>query len=128
MIRQSVLDNSLTNVDWTKCEIRHMNYRRVEELGILRPPANWQESGTLVLPEYCDRMWYSKQVERAWDFTDMSLLRKANHKSVLIVESYEAQYKTRIWHMSSFVLLSSASLSVSCLASSASRIEAGSQL
>jgi hypothetical protein len=41
-----------------------MNYRRVEELGILRPPTNWQESGTLVSPKYRNRMLLSKYVER----------------------------------------------------------------
>jgi site-specific DNA-cytosine methylase len=100
MMRQSVLDNSIRDVDWAKCEIRHINYRRAEKLGIARPMTNWQESGTLVLPEYCNRLWFSKQVERVWDFTDMSLLRKANHTSELIVESYDAQYKTRIWDVS----------------------------
>jgi hypothetical protein len=30
----------------------------------------------------------------------MSLLRRANHRSELIVESYSAQYKTRIWGVS----------------------------
>jgi site-specific DNA-cytosine methylase len=100
MIRQSVLDNSLKNVDWAKCEIRHINHRRAQELGIARPLTNWQESGTLFLPEYCNRQWFSKQVERVWDFTDMALLRKANPKSGLIVDSYDAQYKTRIWDVS----------------------------
>ncbi|KAI4852875.1 hypothetical protein E4T44_01205 [Aureobasidium sp. EXF-8845] len=100
MIRQSVLDNSLREVDWAKCEIRHINYRRAQELGIARPLTNWQESGTLVLPEYCNRQWYSKQVERVWDFMDMSLLRKANAKPGLTLDTYDAQYKTRIWDVS----------------------------
>jgi site-specific DNA-cytosine methylase len=115
MIRQSVLDSSLRDVDWAKCEIRHINYRREKQLGISRPMTNWQESGTLVLPEYCNRIWYRQQVERVWDFMDMSLLRKANAKapyaelnnarpdnakSELILDTYDAQYKTRIWDVS----------------------------
>ncbi|KAH0366937.1 hypothetical protein KCU65_g4926, partial [Aureobasidium melanogenum] len=110
MARQSLLDASLREVDWAKCEIRHINYRREKVLGIGRPLTNWQESGTLVLPEYCNRLWYMKQVERVWDFVDMSQLRKAN--SVLGKEDrktritpdplpgYDAQYKTRIWDVS----------------------------
>jgi hypothetical protein len=51
----------------------------------------------------------------------MSLLRKASHKSELIVESYDAQDKTRIKEVSQnidcFVVLPSAFLSASfCLA------------
>ncbi|KAG9759526.1 hypothetical protein KCU73_g3347, partial [Aureobasidium melanogenum] len=110
MARQSLLDASLREVDWAKCEIRHINYRREKELGISRPVTNWQESGTLVLPENCNRLWFGKQVERVWDFVDMSQLRKANN--VLGKEDrrtritpdplpgYDAQYKTRIWDVS----------------------------
>jgi hypothetical protein len=75
------------------CEIWHINYRRVEKLGI----ATGRKAGTLVLPEYCNRMWSRKQVELIYDFTDTPLPRKANHKSGSIAESYDAQYKTRIW-------------------------------
>ncbi|KAG9960422.1 hypothetical protein KCU61_g6526, partial [Aureobasidium melanogenum] len=110
MARQSLLDSSLREVDWAKCEIRHINYRREKALGIARPLTNWQESGTLVLPENCNRLWFGKQVERVWDFVDMSQLRKANmvpgrknHKTKIISEptpGYDAQYKTRIWDVS----------------------------
>jgi site-specific DNA-cytosine methylase len=99
MIRQSVLEDSLTDADWALCEIRHINTRREQKLGIARPLTNWQESGTLVLPEYCNRVWFKRQVERVWDFMDMSLLRKANDfKSKY--DTYDAQYKTRIWDVS----------------------------
>ncbi|KAI4733939.1 hypothetical protein E4T50_15516 [Aureobasidium sp. EXF-12298] len=98
MIRQSVLDTSLKEVNWAKCEIRHINTRRNQKLGIARPLTNWQESGTLVLPENSNRVWFRQQVERVWDFMDMSLLRKANPKPEERV--YDAQYKTRIWDVS----------------------------
>jgi site-specific DNA-cytosine methylase len=98
MIRQSVLDTSLREVDWAKCEIRHINTRRNQNLGIARPLTNWQESGALVLPENCNRVWFRQQVERVWDFMDMSLLRKANPKPE--ERAYDAQYKTRIWDVS----------------------------
>ncbi|KAH0194533.1 hypothetical protein KCU70_g445, partial [Aureobasidium melanogenum] len=110
MARQSLLDASLREVDWARCEIRHINYRREKELGISRPVTNWQESGTLVLPENCNRLWFGKQVERVWDFVDMSQLRKANNvlgkedrKTRITPDplpGYDAQYKTRIWDVS----------------------------
>ncbi|KAH0268799.1 hypothetical protein KCU91_g9143, partial [Aureobasidium melanogenum] len=110
MARQSLLDASLREVDWAKCEIRHINYRRDKVLGISRPVTNWQESGTLVLPENCNRLWFGKQVERVWDFVDMSQLRKANmvlgkedRKTGITPDplpGYDAQYKTRIWDVS----------------------------
>ncbi|KAI4715878.1 hypothetical protein E4T48_07929 [Aureobasidium sp. EXF-10727] len=110
LARQSLLDSSLREVDWAKCEIRHINYRKEKALGIARPMTNWQESGTLVLPENCSRLWFSKQVERVWDFVDMSLLRKANativpkNKKTNVTPAplpgYDAQYKTRIWDVS----------------------------
>jgi site-specific DNA-cytosine methylase len=100
MIRQSVLEDSLKDADWALCEIRHINTRREQRLGIARPLTNWQESGTLVLPEYCNRVWFKRQVERVWDFMDMSLLRKANADSKSNYDTYDAQYKTRIWDVS----------------------------
>lgn len=110
MARQSLLDSPLREVDWAKCEIRHINYRREKELGIARPLTNWQESGTLILPENCNRLWFGKQVERVWDFVDMSQLRKANNilgkedrKTKITPDplpGYDAQYKTRIWDVS----------------------------
>ncbi|CAD0018753.1 unnamed protein product [Aureobasidium pullulans] len=77
MARQSALDSTLRDVDWAKCEIRHIKYRKTMNLGIARPLTEWQESGTLVLPENCDLDWFRKQVERVWDFIDMSFLRRA---------------------------------------------------
>ncbi|KEQ72090.1 hypothetical protein M436DRAFT_10011, partial [Aureobasidium namibiae CBS 147.97] len=100
MIRQSVLDTSLRDADWAKCEIRHINTRRQQKLGIARPLTDWQESGSLVLPENCNRVWFRQQVERVWDFMDVALLRKANAKPELILDKYDAQYKTRIWDVS----------------------------
>jgi len=100
MIRQSVLDTSMKDADWAKCEIRHINTRRQQKLGIARPLTDWQESGSLVLPENSNRVWFRQQVERVWDFMDVALLRKANAKPELILDKYDAQYKTRIWDVS----------------------------
>ncbi|CAD0094996.1 unnamed protein product [Aureobasidium mustum] len=104
MARQSELDSSLREVDWAVCEIGHINYRRENELGTARPLTDWQESGTLKLPEYCNRLWFGKQVERVWDFIDMSQLRKVNKtkstSNQRSVTGYDPQYKTRIWDVS----------------------------
>jgi len=37
MARQSALDSTLWDVDWAKCEIRHIKYRKTMNLGIARP-------------------------------------------------------------------------------------------
>jgi site-specific DNA-cytosine methylase len=118
--RQTKLDPLIRDVDWSKCEIRHINYRREHELGDGRPLTEWQESGTLVLPEGFDLAWFMKQVERVWDFIDMSALRKAHHslkalpknataeevkeattKAIKGLErDYDVLFKTRIWDVS----------------------------
>ena len=37
MGRQSALESTLRDVDWAKCEIRHIKYRKTMNLGIARP-------------------------------------------------------------------------------------------
>ncbi|KAI5204620.1 hypothetical protein E4T38_04669 [Aureobasidium subglaciale] len=118
LARQSSLDGPIREHDWALCEIRHIRYRREHDLGVDRPLTQWQESGTLNLPEYANKSWFRKQVERVWDFVDMSMLRKAHHSGVPELEStesvepaepdndkqkerdYDVQYKTRIWDVS----------------------------
>ncbi|KAI5209980.1 hypothetical protein E4T39_00528 [Aureobasidium subglaciale] len=118
LARQSSLDGPIREHDWALCEIRHIRYRREHDLGVDRPLTQWQESGTLNLPDYANKSWFRKQVERVWDFVDMSMLRKAHHSGVPELEpaesvepseqdndkqkerDYDVQYKTRIWDVS----------------------------
>ncbi|GAB7347637.1 hypothetical protein MBLNU459_g4506t1 [Dothideomycetes sp. NU459] len=94
--KQGLLTDSTREVDWSKCEVRHIKYRSQKELGNARPYTEWQESGTLVLPDYADKAWHKRQVERVWDMQDCSVLRKA----LPTAGQYDVLFKTRIWDVS----------------------------
>lgn len=94
--KQGLLTDSTKEVDWSRCEIRHVRFRQEKVLGNARPYTDWQESGTLVLPDYADKAWHKRQVERVWDMQDCSVLRKA----VLSEGKYDVQFKLRIWDLS----------------------------
>ena len=94
--RQALMNDTTREVDWSKCAIRHVQYRREKGIGNSRPYTSWQESGSLTVPDYADRDWHARQVERIWDMLDCSMLRKA-----LPTEgNYDAQFKTRVWDLS----------------------------
>lgn len=94
--RRSLLDDILRDVDWSKCALRHIQYRREQSLGNGRPFTSWQESGYLSVPDYADISWFRGMVERIWDMLDCSLLRKAISGN----GGYDIQYKTRIINVS----------------------------
>ncbi|KAK5119245.1 hypothetical protein LTR85_007859 [Meristemomyces frigidus] len=95
--RQQIRDDEAgREIDWSQCEIRHMQYRQSEKLGNARPFTQWQESGTMVPPENGSTLWYTKQVERVLDTIDCSILRKSLPKAGM----YDARFKTRIWDVS----------------------------
>lgn len=95
--REQVKDGKAANEsDWTKCELRHTQHRYELGLGNQRPVTHWSESGSLIVPENGDPIWYNSQVERVWDLLDIAVLRKALPSNGF----YDARYKTRIWDVS----------------------------
>lgn len=94
--RNGALNENTREVDWSKCAIRHIQYRQNARIGQARPFTSWQESGTVSVPDYADREWHSRQVERIWDMQDCSVLRKAIPDN----GNYDACFKTRIWDLS----------------------------
>lgn len=101
--RQSELDKPMRTAVWAKCELRHIVTRQIEGLGNARPLTDWQESGILVLPEHCDKQWFKTQVERVWDFIDISVLRNAGLKPKSTkkdLQPYDSQFKSRVWNVS----------------------------
>lgn len=96
MANQETFIDDTREVDWGVCELRHIKYRQEQKLGNSRPMTSWQPSGVLVIPDFADKSWFTKQVERVWDMADCSLLRKALPKA----GQYDVYYKTRIWNVS----------------------------
>lgn len=89
-------DEPLRDVDWSKCEIRQMQYRQEMRLGSARPVTHWAESGAMLVPETGYIAWFQKQVERVLDTIDAATLRKALPANGM----FDAGYKTRIWDLS----------------------------
>ncbi|CAK4032193.1 DNA repair rad8 [Lecanosticta acicola] len=91
-------DEALREVDWTQCEIRHIDYRQKERLGNARPVTHWSESGAILPPDNGHAAWYAKQVERVKDTIDCATLRKALPS--LKSDKFDARFKTRVWDLS----------------------------
>ncbi|KAI7223770.1 hypothetical protein KC333_g346 [Hortaea werneckii] len=89
-------DENDKEVDWTKCEITQMEYRQDSGIGYARPFTQWQESGTMVVPENSSAPWFHRQVERVKDTIDCLYLRKA----LPLQGMYDARYKTRVVDLS----------------------------
>lgn len=87
------VNESLREVDWSKCEITQMNTRLKEGLGVARPITQWSENGEVLPPDHGSRAWHSAQVERVLDTLDAATLRKAH-------EGFDARFKTRAWDLS----------------------------
>lgn len=95
-LRQSVNDASDREVNWETCRGRHEAYRADWSLGFRRPLTQWVDNGNCKPPDYADASWYNKQVERVWDFQDMSLLRNALPRR----GGFDSEFKMRIWEPS----------------------------
>ncbi|KAI6843258.1 hypothetical protein KC332_g9872 [Hortaea werneckii] len=89
-------DDKDKDVDWSKCEITQLEYRQDSGIGYARPFTQWQESGTMVVPENSSAPWYHRQVERVKDTIDCLYLRKALPSQGM----YDARYKTRVVDLS----------------------------
>ncbi len=87
---------SQRETDWTRCQGRYEAYRQQFRLGYRRPLTHWVDSGTCRVPDYADRAWFKKQVERIWETLDLSWLRNALPER----GCYDSQFKTRVWELS----------------------------
>ncbi|TKA80489.1 hypothetical protein B0A55_02324, partial [Friedmanniomyces simplex] len=95
VVRQHTRDDeAVREVDWAQCEIRQMQYRQSQGLGIARPVTHWLESGFMIVPERGLRAWFTRQVERVKDTIDCCILRTA------VKSMYDPRYKTCIWDLS----------------------------
>ena len=73
-------------VDWAKCQLRHLDHRTSENLGKGRPVTRWVDNGTCKPPEYFWHAWMKGNVERVWDFIDIAHLRS-------LTKGFDSQYK-----------------------------------
>jgi site-specific DNA-cytosine methylase len=80
-------DKNAREVDWTRCQGRHQDYRADLLLGSKRPMTGWEDNGSCKMPDYCWNDWGTTQVERIWDTFEVSLLRNARR-------GFDSQYKT----------------------------------
>ncbi|KAI9808767.1 MAG: hypothetical protein M1825_003920 [Sarcosagium campestre] len=86
-------DKAPREVDWTKCQGRHLDYRSDLYLGSRRPMTAWEDNGSCKMPDYAWNDWGTAQVERIWDTLEISLLRNARR-------GFDSQFKTRVWDLS----------------------------
>ncbi|KAI9805360.1 MAG: hypothetical protein M1833_005813 [Piccolia ochrophora] len=86
-------DKGPREVDWTKCQGRHQDYRQDLFLGTKRPMTGWADNGSCKMPDYAWGDWGTAQVERIWDTLEISLLRNVRR-------GFDSQFKTRVWELS----------------------------
>ncbi len=65
-------------VDWSRCKVRHSEYREAEKLGEQRPMTHWKSGGTCKMVDFGWGKWIKNQVERIWDVLDMNQLRNVD--------------------------------------------------
>jgi site-specific DNA-cytosine methylase len=75
------------NVSWEKCRIECLSCRSGNFLGFKKPVTDWENNGSCVVPDFYDKEWYKKQVERVWDTLDINHLRS-------ILRFYDFSYKS----------------------------------
>jgi site-specific DNA-cytosine methylase len=66
------------DVDWSRCQARHQDYRAALFLGQKRPVTKWEEGGSCKAPDYAWTDWVRGQVERVLDTIDIAWLRNMN--------------------------------------------------
>lgn len=67
--------SSRAEVDWTRYQQRHKEYRLKEKTGNDRPISRSEEGGvTCSAPEFYLHPWFDAQVERIWDTVDIKQL------------------------------------------------------
>ena len=91
--RLSLSTPSEKEVNWSRCEARHLYARDNEELGDKRPLTGWSESGSTSMPAFAWGEWMANQVHRIHDLVDISTLRCA-------VDGIDPTYKTMVWNLS----------------------------
>ncbi|KAI9820425.1 MAG: hypothetical protein M1832_003758 [Thelocarpon impressellum] len=80
-------DKGPREVDWTKCQGRHQDYRADLFLGSKRPMTGWEDNGSARMPDYAWGDWGAQQVERIWDTFEISFLRNVRR-------GFDSSYKT----------------------------------
>lgn len=85
--RAAVLLTTGKNVPWDKCRVECLSYRSCNFLGFKKPVTEWENNGSCKVPEYCNTLWFKRQVERIWDTIDI------NHLRSIALRSYDMSYK-----------------------------------
>ena len=73
-------DPTTREINWSKCQQRHLTYRQSHELGNRRPVTEWQENGPSNMVDFGNLDWSRAQPERVKDTMDIAYLRNAREK------------------------------------------------
>ena len=73
----SSMERGHKEVEWAKCQFRHMQFREANRLGNSRPFTNWVENGPSKWIDCGDRQYMKKQVDRIKDFMELYYLKAA---------------------------------------------------
>ncbi|KAK3672165.1 hypothetical protein LTR78_007918 [Recurvomyces mirabilis] len=87
-------DDQQREVDWSACELRHVQHRAKEKLGAARPFTRWQEGGSMAVPENGSNAWFTKQVDRVKDTIE------GTHLSTARKYRCDPRYKTLLYNLS----------------------------
>ncbi len=71
----AVLITPNKNVPWDKCRIECLSCRQANFLGLKKPITDWENNGSCRVPDFYNKEWFKKQVERIWDTIDINHLR-----------------------------------------------------
>jgi site-specific DNA-cytosine methylase len=64
-------------VPWEKCRVECLSYRLCNLLGFKKPVTAWENNGSCTVPDFCNSLWFKRQVERIWDTIEINHLRSA---------------------------------------------------
>ena len=87
-INKVTSSNEQKIVEWTQCQIRHLQYREEHKLGTGRPFTNWVENGPSKMVDYGNGLWMKRQTNRIKDFFELYYLKAA-------YLGYDPGYKAR---------------------------------
>ncbi len=74
-------------VSWDKCKVECISYRSCNFLGFKKPVTDWETNGSCKVPDFCNTLWFKRQVERIWDTVDI------NHLRSVAARCYDMAYK-----------------------------------
>jgi len=72
---------------WEKTRVECTSCRSTNFLGFEKPFTEWENNGSCLVSDDCNKPWFKKQVERVWDTIEI------NHLRAIVQRYYDMAYK-----------------------------------